>query len=720
MSDDEQDEPHQALPPQPDPAHPRPPSTVRIAVILCALLEDHLAKGSLQNLHMRFNLFDQHLVETNPVSEWSPLACFNGAFEEESPSDENINDVNDGGDEEVVCKPVAKYWKMVVEQAVDVKLAQYINANPELVVGIASPEEPFVGFRPIEISPLLDNDRCCSYSSGKPTGIEATVNDGVEMDMKQSFTNVKDDLFCGFHASVHVEKDLLDEQLLKELQPFSIIVKTARCLPGTIFEDPESEMNAELVNDRGEVDRFQLCKRYCDPIYASYELFEGFPMQRKVITDAVPQGNAKIKLDHKVTVLLGDVDPIHVAEYFQTNALRVELHDRDVDISIKPKDIFSSLNDDNQDVSLNGEDTKWKELRNRWRRYLSYRQKDESSEEVVDSTPNGENEQKELSSFEVDKIAWRELFEDRCSQMKKQCHGEAVFPLSELCASYTDITRKLVSSRGEHVAPFSSQNKAIDIKCVSNVVPANRRISSNGRIEQAEMDLSEEERHVRQPGRYLRANTELKLELSLTYPLLPHPDGLESHEQPTIDSDQPSPMMFQRHVYVFAYENAKLLQRIRAAVDEINGKAISGAVLRTHQFSETEQAAAEDGNLDIVTGFQCVDDEFRIVVLEGLASGSMALLTERLGRERANNDQYKVLSNSQKSYTRRLYTAFSVDLKVIRLREPLGIVVRFPEIYDHTRVSDACYGALQFLCEMRNATRIEYLKRGKNLWKRSR
>ena len=62
---------------------------------------------------------------------------------------------------------------------------------------------------------------------------------------------------------------------------------------------------------------------------------------------------------------------------------------------------------------------------------------------------------------------------------------------------------------------------------------------------------------------------------------------------------------------------------------------------------------AESGTLDVITGFQVVEDHFRCVVFEGLGSGGMARLRAALPREQANDEAFKILQDPTARFRRR-------------------------------------------------------------------
>ena len=110
-----------------------------------------------------------------------------------------------------------------------------------------------------------------------------------------------------------------------------------------------------------------------------------------------------------------------------------------------------------------------------------------------------------------------------------------------------------------------------------------------------------------------------------------------------------------------------------------------------------------NGSLDVVTGFHIVDKNFRLIVVEGLAAGSMSRLESAILREDANSSSIKILRNRSVRFTHRLYSKFNVDLKVVHIRDPLEHMVKYPDIYDRNIVDKQCYDALMSLVSIRSA-----------------
>ncbi len=233
---------------------------------------------------------------------------------------------------------------------------------------------------------------------------------------------------------------------------------------------------------------------------------------------------------------------------------------------------------------------------------------------------------------------------------------------------------------------------------------------------------------VRQPGRYFEATTEVRVAASLTHPLHDHPLSLaamgigqpgkgkngsaavEHGEEKTSQILERNPL-FERVVFMFLYSDSQFMVRLRAAMQEINEAVLPHAEsLRSYQLTEEEVEMANNGELDILTGFQVVDNEFRIVVLEGLSQQGIQTLFQRIPKIK-NSEQCRILSDRTVRYTERLYTPFEVDIKVIRLRDPLRLIMQSPEIYDTFKVDLACQQALVYLANLRSTLRSNALAR---------
>lgn len=79
-------------------------------------------------------------------------------------------------------------------------------------------------------------------------------------------------------------------------------------------------------------------------------------------------------------------------------------------------------------------------------------------------------------------------------------------------------------------------------------------------------------------------------------------------------------------MYIFPYKSSDLLKRLYQSIEQINLEGIGERenvwVLNTKVLSDAERA---NWKLDILGGFEFIDSEFRILVLEGLGGSGKGM-----------------------------------------------------------------------------------------------
>ena len=143
----------------------------------------------------------------------------------------------------------------------------------------------------------------------------------------------------------------------------------------------------------------------------------------------------------------------------------------------------------------------------------------------------------------------------------------------------------------------------------------------------------------------------------------------------------------------------KAIERVNSANLEMIGS------LMTYELTEEEVTKANDGELNIICGFTVLDDDCRMIFIEGTVAGINQVM-EEVPRSQANDWSFRVLSNPEIRFKERLYTGFNVDLKKVRLREPLPMLTSMPSIYNRAKVSEECFESLQRLGEIRHSNRM--------------
>lgn len=75
--------------------------------------------------------------------------------------------------------------------------------------------------------------------------------------------------------------------------------------------------------------------------------------------------------------------------------------------------------------------------------------------------------------------------------------------------------------------------------------------------------------------------------------------------------------------------------------------------------------------MDYISGFEILDDSFRLFMFEGLKDGAMKRLEEMVPRDQPNTEVRKILKNNTIIFEDRLYQDFNMEIKRIRLRDSL-------------------------------------------------
>ena len=171
---------------------------------------------------------------------------------------------------------------------------------------------------------------------------------------------------------------------------------------------------------------------------------------------------------------------------------------------------------------------------------------------------------------------------------------------------------------------------------------------------------------------------------------------------------------FSRMVIVFKYDDNETLDMINDAMQAVNSRALPDiqGTLRSYGLSSKEVKDVNDAKLDLVCGFMILDDETRLVVLEGLGGIGLGMqhLFADIPRMKPNDSSLKILSNPEILFPNRLYTEFGPDLKRVRPREKLRKLAKKPELYNRKQVDEDCFEAIDKLMALRRAADLKVTK----------
>ena len=165
---------------------------------------------------------------------------------------------------------------------------------------------------------------------------------------------------------------------------------------------------------------------------------------------------------------------------------------------------------------------------------------------------------------------------------------------------------------------------------------------------------------------------------------------------------------FTRMIVLFKYQNDEILRAIGRGLEAINSAALPDiqGTLRSYSFTEEEIHASKEARLDVITGFMIIDDDMRLVVLEGLAApnkGMSKMFTEYLPKIQQNNESLKILCNPEVLFPDRLYPEFGPDIRRIRIRDKLKKLARRPEVYNRKQVEELCFQGIDSIMTIKRA-----------------
>ena len=435
---------------------------------------------------------------------------------------------------------------------------------------------------------------------------------------------------------------------------------------------------------------------------------------------------SSITWNHTCAWLTGQIDRETLEELMASKPLGVEVHDRNLKPS--PPDPDDVTEEDQRlallaaepDLRLDG----WCELVGSSRRSFEVVEKAiRSISWVACKPPVLEKGDGDVTLEEVDRLFRLALTTSWCKCGDDHAHGQADIRVDALLENSAALARAFARNNEKGSKPEALQPL---VETSSDVTGRKRRITPKGGVD--DWRLNEAQRLCVKTGMYADANSVVGLRIALQRPLRSLQEGcfIDGCFWEGTLGDQPfastkaggkiyrgasSEAPFSRLCMMFPYKDGELLGKLLQAMDAINHRTLSATMpgsLVSHQLSEEEIEKACAGELDIVSGFHVIDPDCRTIVLEGLAD-SIQEICASIPRDAINDDSYRLLADPTVRFTSRVYTAFNVDLKKIRLRDPLPILAESPDIYNPVKVATGAFTALDRLVQLRRSPSLRQL-----------
>ncbi|GMH93870.1 hypothetical protein TL16_g12744 [Triparma laevis f. inornata] len=481
-------------------------------------------------------------------------------------------------------------------------------------------------------------------------------------------------------VTISADKPLLSGAALTKYNPLKINLRNIRDMPGVRVTSLATQHYVEPT-------KFKLLEKYAFQPYCIVRVFNGDdPIFDRVTRSRSMAHRPKADIGFRTNYIIGHLDRQFCMEAVETRPVSVELQDREPKIT---------------------EEEERKEVL-KWEMMIAGGNGiDEDDEAYLPDAKEGVNVTKPVDVFAVDQLRMRSIHEgwktagDSCSHGISKVHTGLLLDQSAQLAAAFNVNNlgKNDNNKKRSSKIDLPQVRKPFIKERLDVLQEKRRRIPIGGLD--EWQLNEGELLIRKTGNYLNdsavplqhadmhlnyrsESTSIGLKIELQAPLLSLQEGDAERTGEPDEIYRP----FTRAVYTFEYGNVGLLQSLNKAIEGVNSKNLDMiGSLMTYELTEEEIERAEGGDLNIICGFTVLDDDCRMIFIEGTVEGM-------------------VLSNPEIRFKKRLYTSFNVDLKKVRLREPLPMLTSMPSIYNRAKVSEECFEALQRLGEIRHSNRM--------------
>lgn len=176
---------------------------------------------------------------------------------------------------------------------------------------------------------------------------------------------------------------------------------------------------------------------------------------------------------------------------------------------------------------------------------------------------------------------------------------------------------------------------------------------------------------------------------------------------------------FTRIFYSIPYDDADTYKAILASVHTANasvlgisGEHVRSTLATTRLTPEQRMLMAEK---DVLTGWHVCDSQYRMILVEGLAphnenACAIRNLMEAVPLRETNRPEFMIIQNEEITFQERLYMAFDLDLKNIKLMTNFSKVAETNDIYFNKNISPSCYDAFLKISQLLLCGRLKTAK----------
>ena len=159
----------------------------------------------------------------------------------------------------------------------------------------------------------------------------------------------------------------------------------------------------------------------------------------------------------------------------------------------------------------------------------------------------------------------------------------------------------------------------------------------------------------------------------------------------------PKPKNLERFIYVTTYNDSETMKTLKELFETINKEAFNLKSVK-ETFTKTLTIEEQNNNdIDYISGFQLIDNNLRITILEGITGKAMNKVKEKLPKLKMNDNSNKIYSDSRILFNTRIYSKFNLSMKFIKLRENLNTILTTFDIYMKANKYNEIYSAFMNL-----------------------
>ena len=141
------------------------------------------------------------------------------------------------------------------------------------------------------------------------------------------------------------------------------------------------------------------------------------------------------------------------------------------------------------------------------------------------------------------------------------------------------------------------------------------------------------------------------------------------------------PLNLERFIYVTTYLDSNFMQTLKQLFEEINQAAFNLKSVKEIYTKGLTDEEKDNNEIDYISGFQLIDKNTRITILEGITGKAMKKIKDTLPKTQMNNKNYMIFADSGVLFNKRIYSKFDLSLKYIKLRETLSTILQTYDIY---------------------------------------